>query len=186
MLDELLAHHQVIEACRLDGIVGLMALHGGIEEGTAELAEEAAYLSGSSLYSVTVGDGLWWHVPSTQFDPQHSTKLTGFLDHVAVCLSIHGYGRKELGATVLLGGGNRDLAARARQAFVARTDLKVIDEIDAIPAGLRGLHPRNPVNAPRLGGVQVELPPSARNGTVAAGVVVALVEVAQEAARSLT
>ena len=34
-----------------------------------------------------------------------------------------------------------------------------------IPADLRGLHPRNPVNLPRLGGVQVELPPRVRGLT---------------------
>ena len=186
MLDELLAHSQVTETCRLDGPVGFMALHGGIEEGTAELAAEAAAASGSSLYSVVVGDGLWWHVPSTQFDPAHSSELQRFLDHVTVCVSIHGYGRRELGATVLLGGRNREMARLAGRALAAHTSLRIIDELDGIPTGLRGLHPENPVNRTALAGVQVELPPSARNGSVGAGVVAGLVEAAQIAVESLT
>ena len=31
--------------------------------------------------------------------------------------------------------------------------------MDAIPQALRGVHPRNPVNLPRQGGAQLELPP---------------------------
>ena len=35
-------------------------------------------------------------------------------------------------------------------------------ELDDIPRELRGLHPDNPVNVPRRGGVQLELPPRVR------------------------
>ena len=35
-------------------------------------------------------------------------------------------------------------------------------ELDDIPRELRGLHPANPVNLPRHGGVQLELPPRVR------------------------
>ena len=38
----------------------------------------------------------------------------------------------------------------------------VIDELDDVPRELRGLHSDNPVNRPRLGGVQIELPPRVR------------------------
>ena len=38
----------------------------------------------------------------------------------------------------------------------------MLDGIDAIPRELRGLHPDNPVNRPRAGGVQLELPPRVR------------------------
>jgi phage replication-related protein YjqB (UPF0714/DUF867 family) len=38
----------------------------------------------------------------------------------------------------------------------------VLDDIEQIPKELRGLHPANPVNVPRLGGVQLELPPRVR------------------------
>ena len=159
-----------------------MALHGGIEEGTAELAAAAADRSGSSYYSVVIGDGLWWHVPSTKFDPRESAALRQFLDHVEVVISVHGYGRRELGATVLLGGGNRALAEEAAEAIGAHTGLSTIHDLNAMPAGLRGMSPANPVNLAPQKGVQVELPPSARNGSVGSGVVDALVEIAQSAA----
>ncbi|NDF72015.1 MAG: hypothetical protein EB138_03440, partial [Actinobacteria bacterium] len=38
----------------------------------------------------------------------------------------------------------------------------VEDDLERVPRELRGLHPRNPVNAPRNGGVQLELPPRVR------------------------
>ena len=38
----------------------------------------------------------------------------------------------------------------------------VVDDLDAIPRGVRGLHRHNPVNLTRGGGVQVELPPQVR------------------------
>ena len=62
----------------------------------------------------------------------------------------------------------------------------VLDDLADIPRELRGLHPRNPVNRVRGGGVQLELPPRVRPGTGAPthrpeytdAVVDALVEVA--------
>lgn len=182
MLDELLAHDQVIETVRLGSRVGFMALHGGIEEGTAELATAAAEASGASLYTVTIGEGLWWHVPSIQFDPLHSSSLATFLEHVEVAFSLHGYGRRELGDTILLGGSNRQQARALGAELTARTGLAVIHDIDAIPAGLRGTHARNPVNLPRDGGVQIELPPSARNGAIGSAVVEAMAASAGHAA----
>jgi phage replication-related protein YjqB (UPF0714/DUF867 family) len=38
----------------------------------------------------------------------------------------------------------------------------VEDDIEKIPKELRGLHPKNPVNSTRSGGVQLELPPRVR------------------------
>ncbi|MGA1069992.1 MAG: replication protein, partial [Ilumatobacteraceae bacterium] len=38
---------------------------------------------------------------------------------------------------------------------------EICDDLETIPVDLRGLHD-NPVNPPRLGGVQVELPPRVR------------------------
>ena len=37
-----------------------------------------------------------------------------------------------------------------------------MDDLSAIPRALRGMHPDNPVNRPRHGGVQLELPPRVR------------------------
>jgi phage replication-related protein YjqB (UPF0714/DUF867 family) len=42
----------------------------------------------------------------------------------------------------------------------------VVDQLDDIPTDLRGVHRRNPVNLPRGGGVQLELPPRPRSRTV--------------------
>ncbi len=39
---------------------------------------------------------------------------------------------------------------------------EVVDDLDEIPLALRGLHPENPVNRTRGGGVQLELPPRVR------------------------
>ena len=44
----------------------------------------------------------------------------------------------------------------------ALPDYDVVLDLEAIPRELRGLHPDNPVNIPRLGGVQLELPPRVR------------------------
>ncbi len=39
----------------------------------------------------------------------------------------------------------------------------MVDDLEEIPRDLRGVHPRNPVNGCRLGGVQLELPPRVRS-----------------------
>ena len=41
-------------------------------------------------------------------------------------------------------------------------DYQVVDDVDLVPDGLRGLHRDNPTNRPRGGGVQIELPPTIR------------------------
>ena len=41
----------------------------------------------------------------------------------------------------------------------------IVDDLDEIPKAVRGIHPRNPVNLPPGGGVQLELPPRVRRGT---------------------
>ena len=48
-------------------------------------------------------------------------------------------------------------------AFVERETSST--DIDSIPRQLRGLHPANPVNLPRDGGVQIELPPRVRGSS---------------------
>ncbi len=65
--------------------------------------------------------------------------------------------------TILLGGANRDLAAHlAGFLRPALPDYTIVDDIDTVPAELRGLHPDNPVNRVPRAGVQVELPPRVR------------------------
>ena len=78
-------------------------------------------------------------------------------------MSIHGYGRDGCWTTLLLGGRHRSLAASIAPVLRDGLDgFTVVDDLDEIPAALRGLHPENPVNRARGGGVQLELPPRVR------------------------
>lgn len=166
MFAALLREPGVVETLELRSRFGFLALHGGsLERGTAEVARDAAARSGASLYAVLQPEELRWHVPSSLVDPASSRALGRYLEHVEVVVSVHGYGRAGYRQTLLVGGGNRGLAVRAarslRRALPAYT---IVDDVDAIPPGLRGLHPENPVNRVRQGGIQVELPAAVRNG----------------------
>lgn len=162
MLDELLAAEGVREEVELAGAIGVMALHGGLEAGTAELAGEIGRTTGASRYVVIQPDELAWHVPSVRYDPRVSSGLRRFLEHVQLAISLHGFGRQGLEDAVLLGGSNRRVADLLAAALGRHTPLRTITDLDAMPAGLRGLHLANPVNLPEHGGVQVELSPGAR------------------------
>ncbi len=164
MFDELLAHPGVEEDLQLRSRFGFMAFHGGsLEEMTDVIAAAAAERAGASLYAVRQPADFQWHIPSNLIDPMHSTALQEFLDHVDVAIAVHGFGRQEMWATLLLGGGNRELAGTLATELTDRLpQYTVLDEIDAIPTPLRGLHPDNPVNLPKGGGVQLELPPRVR------------------------
>ena len=161
----LIAHPDVDEVCELRGRFGLMAFHGGnLERTTDAIAREAAERSGASLYAVIQHAPLREHVPSITIRPEHSEKLQEFLDHVHTVIAVHGYGRETQFWNVLLGGHNRELAAHLAEHLRAALPeaFGVVDDLDAIPRGLRGLHDANPVNLPRHGGVQLELPPTIR------------------------
>jgi phage replication-related protein YjqB (UPF0714/DUF867 family) len=164
MFDQLLAHDGVEEVLELRGTFGFMAYHGGgLEEMTDVIARAAAELSNASYYGVHQPVGMEWHIPSTKVSPEHSQKLTEFLDHVDIVVTVHGFGRIGMWATLLLGGTNRDLAHHVGSHI--RTRLPAYDvrtNLDDIPSELRGLHPKNPVNLPRRGGAQLELPPRVR------------------------
>jgi len=171
---ELLAHPGVIEEVTLRSTFGFLAFHGGsLEEQTDVIAEAAASAAGASVYLVRLPPDLRWHLPSRLIDPAASPALASFLDHVEVTVSLHGYGRMDRWTTVLLGGRNRQLAAHvAEHVRSALPEYEIVDDLDDIPTELRGLHPDNPVNLPRHGGVQVELPPRVRGiGPFWAGVV---------------
>jgi phage replication-related protein YjqB (UPF0714/DUF867 family) len=151
----------------LAGRVGFCALHGGLEQSTAEIATAAASASGASLYAVVQPADLRWHISSKDFLVELSPELGAFVDHVDVIASLHGYGglrtSDDRWTTVLVGGGNRALAAElATNLRAALPQYTWLDEIDRIPAHLRGVHPDNPVNRSRGGGVQLELPPRVR------------------------
>lgn len=175
MLADLLAHDGVVEDVWLSGTVGFMALHGGIESGTAELARQASQRAGASLYVVEQPEDLWWHVPSTNFDPADSSGLRRFVDHVTCAVSLHGFGRPGMQETVLLGGRNREMAARMATVMRKQTATHVIDELEEMPRTLRGVHPRNPVNLPPGSGVQIELTADLREGPASELIVEAMV-----------
>jgi phage replication-related protein YjqB (UPF0714/DUF867 family) len=164
VFDELLAHPGVEEELELRSRFGFMAFHGGsLEEMTDVIAWEAAERAGASVYVVRQPPDFQWHIPSTKVDPAHSDALASFLDHVDVAVAVHGYGRQDMWTTLLLGGSNRELAkALGAELDRALPEYTIYDDLDLIPRELRGLHPDNPVNRPRGGGVQLELPPRVR------------------------
>jgi phage replication-related protein YjqB (UPF0714/DUF867 family) len=164
---ELLATPGVEERCELNSTFGIMAFHGGnLERVTDEIATVVADRTGASLYTVTQPHPLREHISSSKILRTESEKLDKFFNHVDTVIALHGYGREGLWTSMLLGGNNRVLAAqlganlrKELPGFVA------IDNIDDVPNDLRGLHADNPVNVPRNGGVQLELPPRVRGLT---------------------
>jgi len=170
MFDELLRHPGVVEEFELRSPFGFLAIHGGsLERGTAEVATDAADRAAASIYAVRQPENLRWHIPSALVDPSSSPALSAFLDHVDAVVSVHGYGRRGYSDVVLIGGRNRELASRAAQVLrVAVPSHRFVDDLGAIPPTLRGIHVDNPVNRTRDGGIQLELPPTLRDGQGAA------------------
>jgi len=143
-----------------------MAFHGGnLERTTDVIAREVAARTGASLYAVIQHAPLREHVPSITIRPEHSAKLQQFFDHVHTVIAVHGYGRETQFWNVLLGGRNRVLASHVAEHLRAALPdaFGVVDELDDIPRGLRGLHDAHPVNLPPNPGVQLELPPPIRS-----------------------
>jgi phage replication-related protein YjqB (UPF0714/DUF867 family) len=106
------------------------------------------------------------HLPSIEVNPDESPALATFVEHVDIVITVHGYGRRGLFGSLLLGGANRTFAEHVGDSL--RRTLPAYDirtEIDTIPEPLRGLHPANPVNLPRDRGVQIELPPRVRGSS---------------------
>lgn len=174
MFREVLHHPDVEEVVSLTGHqlersqrIGFMAYHGGgLEAMTDIIARQAAESSGASYYGLHQPVGMEQHFPSISVDPQESEGLRSFLDHVHTVITIHGFGRKGLYSSLLLGGRHRVLAehigSHLRRVLPA---YDIVTDLEAIPSELRGLHPRNPVNLPPGQGVQIELPPRVRGTT---------------------
>lgn len=164
MFAKLLSHPGVIEDVELRSRFGFMAFHGGsLERMTDQIARAAADDVGASFYAVLQPREFRWHVPSARVDPAESPALASFLDHVDVAVAMHGFGRAGFFTSCLLGGSNRELATHI--GAILKRDLghyKILDDLDEIPKTLRGVHPDNPVNRTRSGGVQIELPPRIR------------------------
>lgn len=164
---QLLAQPGVVERVALRGRVGFMAYHGGnLEVMTDIIAERAAEEAGASCYSVIQPTGMSEHLPSIEVRPEESEALADFVEHVDVVVTIHGFGRRSMFGSLLLGGQNRELAdhvgATLREHLPA---YEIVTELDTIPRPLRGLHDRNPVNLPSGKGVQIELPPRVRGSS---------------------
>ena len=163
----LLATPGVVERLELRSTFGFMAFHGGnLERMTDEIATVAAERSGASVYCVIQPYPLREHLPSNQVRAEESPKLQAFFDHVDHVIALHGYGRDGMWKSMLLGGAHRELASMcATQLRSYLPEFEAIDDVDAIPAELRGLHLHSPVNRARRGGVQLELPPRVRGLT---------------------
>jgi len=164
---ELVARPDIIEESTLRGSFGVMAYHGGgLEEMTDVIAREVAARAGASYYGVVHPPDWTLHLPSTRVSPDQSPILARFLGHVDTVVTVHGYGRRNLFTSVLLGGRHRVLASHiARHLRLALPAYGIVDDLDRIPTELRGVHPRNPVNLVGRGGVQIELPPRARGAS---------------------
>ncbi|OBK27691.1 replication protein [Mycobacterium asiaticum] len=161
-LSELQNEPGMVEVSRLRSRFGFLAIHGGgLEQMTDVIAERAADAAGASVYLLRHPDRYPHHLPSARFDPAGSRALAEFLDHVDVAVSLHGYGRIGRGTQLLAGGHNRALASHVAQ-HIRLPGYEVVTDLEAIPAELRGLHPDNPVNRVRDGGMQLELPARVR------------------------
>lgn len=155
----------VQEYLRLEGPLGLMAIHGGgIEPGTEEIARFVAYHSGASLY-VYAGrrskGNLSLHRPSHNMRIEERDLVVQFLKHVKIAISIHGHGRRQNRAYV---GGLHESMVQRFVGIVrpALSQYEWISDPKIIPKGLRGRSPGNVVNLPPDRGMQLELPPQLR------------------------
>ncbi len=163
-LTGLLARPDVDEVLELRSAFGVMAFHGGgLEQVTDVIAGEVAERCGASYYAVVHPPNMSEHLASSAFDPAESVALTRFFDRVDTVMTVHGYGRRHLRYSLLLGGRNRALAEHvARSVHEVLPDYEAVTDLARIPRALRGQHPRNPVNLAAHAGVQIELPPTLR------------------------
>ena len=164
---ELLSRPGVEERCELRGRVGFMAYHGGnLEVMTDVIAAAAARRADASCYAVVQPPPMRDHLSSTKVRPSESDRLAAFLEHVDIVITVHGFGRRGMFSSLLLGGRNRDFARHGGDSLRRRLPAyRILTDLDSIPRQLRGQHHHNPVNLPRHGGVQVELPPRVRGSS---------------------
>ncbi len=167
---ELVRRPGVVEELTLRNRFGFCAYHGGhLERQTHVIAREAAARSGSSYYAVIQPPERVHHIPSTRVDPNASEQFRSFIDHCSVVVTVHGFGRRGHFTSLLCGGRNRRLASHvAGHLRASLPHHRAIDDLDEIPKGLRGTHPRNPCNMTVDGGMQLEVPPRIRGITPAA------------------
>ena len=124
-------------------------------------------LRGQLLRGAPAGRPQLAHPLAQRVTPADSPALAEFLEHVDVVITIHGFGRRGLFTSLLLGGRNRELAEHVGGHLRAVLPAySILTDLDAIPRELRGLHATNPVNLPRRCGVQIELPPRVRGSSM--------------------
>jgi phage replication-related protein YjqB (UPF0714/DUF867 family) len=166
-LSQLLTMDGVSEHSVLRSNFGFMAFHGGsLEEMTDVVASRAAERAGASYYGIQLPDNLEWHIPSHKVTADQSPALSEFLSHVNIVITVHGFGRAGFFTSLLLGGRNRRLAAHLSGSLQQHLPAyRIVDELEAIPQNLRGLHQDNPVNSVEHAGVQLELPPRVRGSS---------------------
>jgi phage replication-related protein YjqB (UPF0714/DUF867 family) len=170
-LSELLADPEVTETCTLRSTFGFLAIHGGgLEKMTDVIAERAADAADASAYVVSHPRNYPNHLTSNAFRAEESALLAGFLEHVDVVVSLHGYGRMNRSTQLLVGGRNRALAEHVAR-HVAIPGYELVIDLEQIPRELRGMHPDNPVNQPRGGGTQLELSPRVRGISPRSGMI---------------
>lgn len=170
-LSELLVDPDVTETSVLRSTFGFMAIHGGgLERMTDVIAERAASAAGASLYVVSHPRDYPNHLSSNAFSADESPLLAGFLEHVDVVVSLHGYGRMNRSTQLLVGGRNRILAGHLAR-YVVVPGYELVTDLEQIPKELRGLHPANPANQPRGGGAQLELSPRVRGLSPRSGMI---------------
>lgn len=146
--------------------IGLLALHGSREGGTAELVHEVAAGTGATalVFVQPPGEPVV-HIPSHRMSVPTCDALRQFLSRVSLTVSLHGHLRYEHPRSIFLGGTNRAAAATlAHSLTLLAPAFETVDDLTRIPKGLRGLHPDNPVNLAPSRGVQIELPLGARTG----------------------
>jgi phage replication-related protein YjqB (UPF0714/DUF867 family) len=144
--------------------LGVLALHGGLEGGTAELATAIADICGASLLSFRQPFATARHLASHRMADPGFAHLTTFLQHVELVVSVHGHLRPSEYDQIYLGGSHRTAAEVLARHLAAEAPAFVpVTDISRIPPSLRGLRPDNPVNMAARGGVQVELPLPARD-----------------------
>ena len=156
----------MVEESRLRSRFGFLAIHGGgLEQMTDVIAERAADAAEASVYVVRHPDRCPHHLPSARYRADESARLAEFLDHVDVVVSLHGYGRIGRSAQMLAGGRNRELAAHPSRHLVL-PGYHLVTDLKSIPPELRGIHPDNPVNRARGGGVHLRVVAAGPAGSV--------------------
>lgn len=129
----------------------------GVKRPTEGSRAAAALVSATLLTIRQPSSDFSHHRPSHMYEASAYPELTTFWSTARLAVSLHGHNGTE--ESVYVGGRNRDQARRLHRVLERRLPgWAVASDLDAIPTGLRGLHPRNPVNLCELGGVQLELP----------------------------